>query len=102
MYNCCTMVGRIATDLELRHNSDGVAVTSFRIAVNRKYVRKGEERKTDYFNVVCWRDVAEFVCKHFDKGKLILIEGEMQQRQYTDKNGNSATVFELVAEHVSL
>ena len=101
MYNKVTMIGWLATEPELRYAPNGASVTSFRIAVSRKYVRRGEKRKSDYFNVVCWRDTAKFVCKHFSKGNLILVEGEMQTRQYTDRNGDPATTYEIVAERVS-
>ncbi len=101
MYNKVTMIGWLATEPELRYAPNGAAVTSFRIAVSRKYVRKGDKRISDYFNVVCWRDTAKFVSKHFSKGDLILVEGEMQTRQYTDRNGDPATAYEIVAERVS-
>lgn len=101
MYNKVTMIGRLTADPDHRHTPNGVSVTSFRIAVYRKYVRKGAKRTADYFNVVCWRDDADFVNEHFSKGKMILVEGEMQTEQYTDRNGNPATRYEILAERVS-
>ncbi len=97
MYNNVTMMGRIVNDLELKVTPNGTNVCSFRIAVDRRYQTKGEERKADFFNVVAWRSNAEFICKWFGKGRMILITGELQTRQYTDKNGNPATWYEIIA-----
>ncbi len=101
MYNRVIMMGRIASDPELRTTPQGVNVCSFRVAVDRRYQTKAEERKSDFFNAVAWRQQGEFVAKHFGKGKMILIEGELTTRQYTDKNGNPATWYEINAERVS-
>ena len=101
MYNKVMMIGKIVTAPELRHTPSGVPVTSFRIVVRRKYVRKGEGRKSDYFDVVCWHDDAEFVQKHFAKSDMIMVEGEMQTRERTDKNGNRIKDSEIVADRVS-
>lgn len=100
MFNNCTMMGRIVNDPEIRVTTGGVAFCSFRIAVDRQYKAKDEERKTDFFNVVAWRKLAEFVVKYFSKGRMILISGELQTRQYTDKNGNPATWYEIIADKV--
>lgn len=93
-------MGRICNAPELKITPNGTNVCSFRIAVDRNYQVKGEEKKTDFFNVVAWRASAEFVTKYFSKGKMILIEGEMQTRQYTDKNGNPATWYEIIADRL--
>lgn len=100
MYNKIILMGRITHDLELKTTPNGIAACQFRIAVDRNYQKKGEEKVTDFFNVACWRGTAEFVTKWFGKGRMILIEGEMQTRQYTDKNGNPATWYEVNAERV--
>lgn len=100
MYNSVTMMGRIVNDLELKVTPNGTNVCSFRIAVDRQYQTKGEERKADFFNIVAWRSTAEFICKWFGKGRMILITGELQTRQYTDKNGNPATWYEIIANRV--
>ncbi len=100
MYNKVILMGRICNNLELKTTPSGVSVVSFRLAVNRSYQTKGEERKTDFFNVVAWRGTAEFLVKYFDKGKMILVDGELQTRQYTDKNGATQTVTELVVDSV--
>lgn len=94
------IMGRITRDLELKTAPSGVTVCQFCVAVDRNYQKKGEERKADFFNVVAWREKAEFVSKYFGKGRMILIEGEMQTRQYTDKNGNPATWYEVIADNI--
>ena len=81
-------MGRLVNDPELRTTPQGVNVCSFRIAVDRRFQQKGEERKSDFFNVVAWRQQADFVHRYFTKGRLILVEGELTTRNYTDKNGN--------------
>ena len=101
MYSIMIIMGRIVNDLELKTTPSGVSVCSFRVAVDRRYQVKGEEKKTDFYNVVVWRSTAEFVTKYFAKGRMILVEGEMQTRQYKDKNGNPNTWYEVVADRVS-
>lgn len=98
--NRIILMGRIANDLELKTTPTGTTVCSFRLAVDRNHQKKDVEKATDFFNVVCWRATAEFVTRWFNKGNLILVEGEMQTRQYTDKNGNPQTWYEVVAENV--
>lgn len=100
MLNKIFLMGRIVNDLELKTTQSGVLVCQFRIAVDRNYQKQGEERATDFFNISCWRSTAEFVCKWFGKGRMILVEGELQTRQYIDKNGNPATWYEIVADSV--
>lgn len=94
------IMGRITHDLELKTTPNGTKVCQFCVAVDRNYQKKGEDRKADFFNVVAWREKAEFVTKYFGKGRMILIEGEMQTRHYTDKNGNPATWYEVIAENI--
>lgn len=96
MYNKAVFMGRICNDLELKTIQSGVSVLSFRLAVDRAYQAKGEERKADFFNIVAWRSTAEFISKYFSKGRMILVEGELQTRQYVDKNGSTQNVVELV------
>lgn len=97
--NRVIMMGRIVNELELKTTPSGATVCSFRIAVDRNYQKKGEERKSDFFNVVAWRATAEFINRFFGKGRMIMIEGEMQTRQYTDKNGNPATWYEIMVDN---
>lgn len=101
MFNKIILMGRLCVDPELKTTPQGVNVCSFRIAVDRRFQAKGEEKKSDFFNVVAWRQTADFVQKYFAKGRMIMVEGEMTTRPYTDKNGNQATWYEVVADHVS-
>lgn len=97
--NKVIMMGRMVADAELKTTPSGVPACNFRIAVDRNYQKKGEERKSDFFNCVAWRNTAEFISKWFPKGRLILVEGEMQTRQYTDKNGNPSTWYEIQVDN---
>ena len=98
MLNVIALVGRLVADPELRHTTSGIATCTFRIAVDRSYVRQGEERKADFFDIVAWRQSAEFVCKYFRKGNLIAVNGSLQTRNYEDRNGNKRTAVEVVAD----
>lgn len=98
--NKVILMGRIASDLELKTTPNGVSVCTFRLAVDRDYQKKGEEKVTDFLNIVAWRATAELIVKWFAKGKMLAIEGAMQARPYTDKNGNPATWYEVVVEKV--
>ena len=93
-------MGRLEADPELRTTPSGVTLARFRIACDRSYVRPGEQRQADFFDVVAWRAQAEFVCKYFQKGSLIAIDGSIQTRQYQDKNGNNRTGVEIVASNI--
>ena len=95
-FNLVVLSGRLTADPELKTTPNGVSVTSFNIAVDRKY-QKGEERQADFVPIVAWRGTAEFISKYFNKGSMIGIEGSIQTRKYTDKNGNNRTAFEVVA-----
>ena len=101
MFNKCIMMGRIVNDIEFKTTPTGVNVAQFRIAVDRRFQQKGEERKSDFFNIVVWRQQADFVNRYFSKGRMIMIEGELNTRQYTDKNGSPSTWYEIVADRVS-
>lgn len=94
-------MGRLVSDPELKTTGNGISVTSFRIAVDRSYVKSGEERKADFFDIVCWRSTAEFVCRYFGKGSLIAVEGQLQSRTYPAKDGTNRYVVEVVADNVS-
>lgn len=99
MFNLVVLTGRLTADPELKTTQNGTLVTSFSIAVNRSY-RSGEERQTDFINIVAWSQRAEFITKYFKKGSLIGIEGSIQTRRYQDKNGNNRTAFEVVVNNV--
>ena len=99
MFNLVVLTGRLTADPELKTTQNGVSVCSFSIAVERRY-KQGEERQTDFVNIVAWRGQAEFISKYFSKGSMIGIEGAIQTRNYQDKNGNNRTAFEVVANNV--
>lgn len=101
MLNRTILMGRLVADPELKTTASGVSVTSFRIAVERSYVKSGEERKADFIDIVCWRQTAEFVCRYFSKGSLIAVEGQLQSRTYQAKDGTNRYVLEVVADNVS-
>ena len=100
MLNVVALMGRLVADPELRHTPSGVATCTFRIAVDRNFVRQGEERKADFIDIVAWRQSAEFVCRYFRKGNLIAVNGSLQTRNYEDKNGNRRTAYEVVADNI--
>lgn len=99
MYNRVILVGRLVADPELKTTPNGVNVCSFRVAVDRAFV-KGGERKADFLSVVAWRQQADFVCSYFGKGRSIGIEGSIQTRDYTDRDGTKRFVTEIVADRV--
>lgn len=101
MLNVVAIMGRLVYDPELKTTPQGTSVCSFRIACDRSYTAKGEERKADFIDIVAWRQQAEFVSKYFQKGSLIAIEGSIQTRQYQDKSGNNRNAVEVVANNVN-
>ncbi len=101
MLNCAIIMGRLTADPELRTTGSGLSVTSFCVAVDRSYAKEGEERQTDFINVVAWRGTAEFVTRYFSKGQMIAVQGSIQTRNYEDRNGNKRTAVEIVADNVS-
>ena len=101
MLNVVAIMGRLVADPELRTTQQGTNVCSFRIACDRNFARQGEQRQADFIDIVAWRQQAEFVCKYFQKGSLIAIEGSLQTRQYQDKNGNNRTAIEIVASNIN-
>lgn len=99
MFNLVILTGRLTTDPELKTTQSNVPFTNFSIAVQRRY-KSGEEPITDFINIQAWRNTAEFICKYFQKGKMIGIQGSIQTRRYADKDGNNRTAFEVVANDV--
>lgn len=97
MLNTITIQGRLTRDPELRRTADGVAVTNFTLACERDFA-VGGERGTDFIECTAWRNTAEFASKYFSKGKMAVVRGRLQIRQYTDKNGNNRTAAEVVVE----
>lgn len=101
MLNVACIMGRVCNDLELKTTPNGVSVTSFTLAVDRSYAKSGTERQADFIPVVAWRGTAEFICKYFQKGRMMAVQGAIQTRTYTDKDGNKRKAFEVVASEVS-
>ncbi len=101
MLNSVIIMGRLTADPELRTTTSGLSVTSFTVAVDRRFQRAGEERQTDFINCVAWRQTADFVTRFFKKGQMIAVQGSLQVRNYEDKNGNKRTAYDVVADNVS-
>lgn len=101
MLNCVTLMGRLVADPELRTTTTGRSVATFRIAVDRSFVRQGEQRQADFITIVAWENTANFVCRYFQKGSMIAVQGRIQTRNYEDANGAKRTAFEVVATEVS-
>ena len=100
MLNKATIMGRITHDLELRHTPGGKAVCSFTVAVDRDRRKKDGTYDTDWIRCVSWDSKAEFIVRHFEKGKPIILEGRIQTRDYADKDGNKRTATEIVVRDV--
>jgi len=98
-YNRIILVGRLTRDPELRATPDGISVVRFAIAVNRT-VRPGAEEQVDYFDIVAFRQLADNVANYVTKGRLVLVEGRLQTRSYTDREGNRRKAYEVVADNV--
>lgn len=101
MYNRVILMGRLTKDPELRTTQSGISMCRITVAVDRKFARQGEERQADFLDVVCWRQTAEFVCKYFSKGKMIHVEGTIQNDNYTDQNGVKHYRNTIIAENVA-
>lgn len=102
MLNCVVLMGRLTADPELRTTASGISVARFSIAVDRGYTRPGEEKQTDFINIVAWRQTAEFVSKYFRKGSMIAVQGELRMNRYQDKaTGQNRTTYEVMANNVS-
>ena len=99
MLNHIVLMGRLTRDPELRYTGSNIPVASFTVAVDRDF-GKGEERATDFINVVAWRQTGEFVSKYFTKGSMIVVSGRLQMRDWTDRDGNKRTSAEVVADNV--
>ncbi len=98
--NIAAITGRLTADPEVRNTSSNVSVCRFTVAVDRSYVRQGEERQADFIDVVAWRQTAEFVGKYFQKGSMIAVQGSIQTGSY-EKDGIKRRTFEIVADNVS-
>lgn len=100
MLNHITIMGRLTRDAELRRTGSGTAVASFTVAVDRDYAAEGQDRETDFIDCVAWRGTGEFVSRYFSKGSMIVVSGRLQERRWTDKEGNKRRNAEVVADSV--
>ena len=100
MLNKIIIMGRLTHDPELRRTGSGTAVTSFSLACDRDFKSQSGEKETDFIEVVAWKNTAEFVSKYFSKGRMAVVEGRLQIRDWTDKAGNKRTTAEVVADNV--
>ena len=101
MLNHIDLMGRLTRDPELRRTQSGIAVASFTLAVDRDYQTKDSgEKQTDFVDIVAWRNTAEFVSKYFTKGRMAVVSGRLQMRDWTDKDGNKRRSAEVVADSV--
>ena len=100
MLNRIILMGRLTRDPELRRTGSGTAVTSFSLAVDRDFKSQSGEKETDFIDIVAWRNTAEFVSKFFTKGRMAVVEGRLQIRDWTDKEGNKRRSAEVIADNV--
>ena len=100
MLNKVVIMGRFTKDPELRRTGSGTAVTSFSLACDRDFKSQSGEKETDFIEVVAWKNTAEFVSKYFGKGRMAVVDGRLQIRDWTDKDGNKRTTAEVVADNV--
>jgi len=100
MLNKAIIMGRLTRDPELKYTQSQLPVVSFSVAVDRDFVRQGEQRETDFLNVVAWRSTAEFIAKWFHKGSMIVVEGKLQTRKWQDKYEQKRTEIEIIADNV--
>ena len=101
MLNKTILMGRLTRTPELRHTSNGTAVSSFSLAIERDYKdSESGERITDFFDVVAWRQVAEFVSKYFSKGQMMAVDGRLQTRTWLDNEGGTRRAIEVVADNI--
>ena len=100
MLNCAVVMGRLVADPEVRQTPSGVSVCRFTVAVDRSYVKQGEQRQADFIDILAWRQTAEFVGKYFQKGSMIAVQGSIQTGSY-EKDGIKRRTFEIVADNVS-
>ena len=100
MLNKIILMGRLTRDPELRRTQSGTAVTSFSLAVDRDFKSQGGDKETDFIDIVAWRNTAEFVSKYFTKGRMAVVEGRLQIRDWTDRDGGKRRSAEVIADNV--
>ena len=100
MLNHIVVMGRLTRDPELRKTASDVSVTSFTVAVDRDFSQQDGQKETDFLDVVAWRSTAEFAAKYFAKGRMAVISGRLQIRNWEDKEGNKRRTAEILAENI--
>ena len=100
MLNKIILMGRLTRDPELRRTQSGTSVASFSLAVERDFKSQSGEKETDFIDIVAWRNTADFVSKYFTKGRMAVVEGRLQMRDWTDKDGGKRRSAEVIADHV--
>lgn len=100
MLNKIILMGRLTKNPELRRTQSGTAVASFALAVDRDFKAQNGEKETDFIDIVAWRSTAEFVSKYFTKGRMAVVEGRLQIRDWTDKDGSKRRSAEVIADNV--
>ena len=101
MLNHITIMGRLTRDPELRRTASGLAVTSFTVAVDRDFGKnENGDKKTDFFDCVAWRNTAEFASKYLSKGRMVVVSGRMEFRDWNDKEGNKRRSAEVIVENI--
>ena len=100
MLNRIVLMGRLTRDPELRRTQSGTAVTSFSLAVDRDFKSQSGEKETDFIDIVAWRGTGEFVSKYFTKGRMAVVEGRLQVRDWKDRDGNNRRSTEVIADSV--
>src|SRR5436309_480135 len=100
MLNKVILIGRVANDPELKYTPSGIAVSTFRVAVNRPFKNANGENEADFIDIVAWRQAAEFAANYLGKGRLIAVEGRLQIRSWTDREGGKRRAAEVVCENL--
>ena len=100
MLNKIILMGRLTRDPELRRTQSGTSVASFSLAVERDFKSQSGEKETDFIDIVAWRNTADFVSKYFTKGRMAIVEGRLQIRDWTDKDGGKRRSAEVIADNV--
>ncbi len=98
MLNNIILIGRLVADPEMRYTQSGIAMCTFRLAVDRNFKNQAGEKETDFINIVAWRKAAETICQYVTKGNLFCVRGALQTRKYQDKDGNNRTSYDVVVE----
>ena len=100
MLNSITIMGRLTKDVELRYTQSQIAVASFTLAVERDFTERGQDKQTDFIDVVAWKQTGEFAHQYLSKGSMAIVHGRLQSREWTDKNDQKRKSWEVVADRI--